>query len=227
MFELPLFPLPSVLFPGMPINLHIFEERYKLMINECIDQRIPFGVVLIQEGSEEGDPKVKPHLVGCTAKITQMQPLDGGRMNITAIGQDRFKIDSISYEKPYLTGSVELFPLKQNDTSDIEKQGSILHNWVDQYLQVLQRIGKIQYNIQQIPTQSIPLAYLSAVLLQQIPPNEKQEILSLGSEIKLLDHLNYLYSREVQILKSMIDPPQNIDHMPQVGPLTLGPFVIN
>ena len=52
MRELPLFPLPVVLFPGVPLPLHIFEQRYRLMIGRCIEEQKPFGVVLIREGVE-------------------------------------------------------------------------------------------------------------------------------------------------------------------------------
>ena len=59
MFEIPLFPLNTVLFPGMPLSLHIFEERYKLMIKHCLDEECPFGVLLIREGKEvDGIPSV-------------------------------------------------------------------------------------------------------------------------------------------------------------------------
>jgi uncharacterized protein len=59
-FELPLFPLQTVLFPGMPFVLHIFEQRYRQMIGECLRDDQPFGVVLIREGEEVGDPLVEP-----------------------------------------------------------------------------------------------------------------------------------------------------------------------
>ena len=56
MIELPLFPLNTVLFPGMPLGLHIFEDRYKLMIGQCVQERRPFGVVLIRSGQEALGP---------------------------------------------------------------------------------------------------------------------------------------------------------------------------
>ena len=65
---LPLFPLNTVLFPNMVLPLHVFEERYKLMINTCLAQDKPFGVVLIYSGTEAGGPAV-PHSVGTVARI--------------------------------------------------------------------------------------------------------------------------------------------------------------
>src|SRR5438045_9705996 len=98
---LSLFPLNTVLFPGMPLPLHIFEERYKLMIGRCIEEERPFGVVLIQSGPEVGGPAV-PHLVGTTAHIAAVKHADDGRMNLIAIGQERFQILEVVRQAPYL-----------------------------------------------------------------------------------------------------------------------------
>ncbi len=113
--DLRLFPLNSVLFPGMRMPLHIFEERYKLMIRECIEEDAPFGVLLIREGNEVGGPAV-PHQVGTTARILQVEYLDDGRMNIFTIGQQRFRIVAINTTQPYLRGEVE--PLRQLPAGD-------------------------------------------------------------------------------------------------------------
>ena len=94
MNALPLFPLNTVLFPGMPLGLYIFEERYKLMMAQCLQEEQPFGVVLIAQGKEAMGPAAEPHPVGCTAVITEVQKLNDGRMNIVAVGQERFHIDT-------------------------------------------------------------------------------------------------------------------------------------
>src|SRR6476646_8248404 len=75
--EIPLFPLSTVLFPGGTLPLHIFEERYKLMISECMERQAPFEVALIKSGSEVGGP-AEPHGVGTTARISRVQELEGG-----------------------------------------------------------------------------------------------------------------------------------------------------
>ena len=71
LLQLSLFPLNVVLFPGMPMPLHIFEERYKAMIGECVDREEPFGIILIKEGQEVGEP-AEPVKVGTTARIVQV-----------------------------------------------------------------------------------------------------------------------------------------------------------
>ncbi len=105
--ELPLFPLNVVLFPGGILPLHIFEERYKLMIQLCLEHESPFGVVLIKEGKETGE-SAEPHLVGTAAQILEVDRLDGGRMNLMTSGQYRFEILEIQHNLPYLVGRVRV-----------------------------------------------------------------------------------------------------------------------
>lgn len=103
--ELPLFPLNTVLFPGSNLPLHIFEERYKLMIGRCIADRTPFGVCLIRRGTEVG-PAAEPFEMGTTAHIRHVQTLDEGRLNVTCLGGQRFRIAEITERVPYLTAEV-------------------------------------------------------------------------------------------------------------------------
>src|SRR5215831_11247716 len=106
-YSLPLFPLHHVLFPQFLLRLHVFEERYKAMIRECVSRGAPFGVVLIQSGKETGDPAV-PHSIGCTARILEIEPLEDGQMNLLAVGEGRFRLlDYREAEQPYLIGRAE------------------------------------------------------------------------------------------------------------------------
>lgn len=114
--DLRLFPLNTVLFPGMRMPLHIFEERYKVMIRECIEEDAPFGVLLIRSGGEVG-PGAVPHDIGTTAHILQVEYLDDGRMNIFTIGQQRFRTLAINTTEPYLRGEVAL--LEDERASDV------------------------------------------------------------------------------------------------------------
>ena len=87
MLDLPLFPLQTVLFPGIPFQLHIFEERYKQMVARCLDERVPFGVVLIRKGREALGPVAQTYPVGCTAQIARVENLPQGRFNLTVVGR--------------------------------------------------------------------------------------------------------------------------------------------
>ena len=110
--RLPLFPLNVVLFPGGYLPLHIFEERYRLMMRHCLDGDRRFGVVLISSGSEVGVPAV-PETVGTIAKIDEVRTLDDGRMLIGVKGEQRFRIVEVLEQAPYITA--EVMPLKGDD----------------------------------------------------------------------------------------------------------------
>ncbi|MDQ2865365.1 MAG: LON peptidase substrate-binding domain-containing protein [Candidatus Eremiobacteraeota bacterium] len=114
--RLRLFPLNAVLFPGAALNLHVFEPRYKQMINECLESGEGFGVALIAEGAEAGDSHVTPHDIGSVAEIVDVQPLPFGRYFISTIGRQRFRIREIVSREPYLTVEVEM--IEESDSSD-------------------------------------------------------------------------------------------------------------
>jgi len=106
MAHIPLFPLNTVLFPKQALPLHIFEERYKLMIGRCIDEKAPFGVVLMKSG-EEADGDGEPYDVGTTARVARVQRLPDGRMNLINLGRRRFRILELDHTEEYLSGEVE------------------------------------------------------------------------------------------------------------------------
>ena len=161
-----LFPLNTVLFPGMPISLHIFEPRYKLMVEECLQSSQPFGVVLIRDGVEALGPLAEPHIVGCTAQITQIERLEDGRMNIIAIGVDRFQIRSLSHDKPYLVGIVETYPLHRDDAQALRRAGEQLRPWVERYIAALAEAAEdTQFEPHYLPDDPLALGYLAAALV--------------------------------------------------------------
>jgi ATP-dependent Lon protease len=100
--ELPLFPLPKVvLFPGRPLPLHIFEFRYRIMMNTILEGDRRFGVLMWDE------IQGKPAVVGCCAEILEHQRLPDDRISIYTLGQQRFRVLEYVREKPYRTGLVE------------------------------------------------------------------------------------------------------------------------
>lgn len=219
MFELPLFPLGSVLFPGSMINLHIFEDRYKEMINLCLQRRAPFGVVLIEEGREALGPLAKPFLVGCTAQIIGVQPLAQGRMFITAVGQERFRISNLSFDQPYLVGFVELYPLVGASSDALRGQSQQLRLLFMRYLEIVAQARSIEIKTDQIPSEPVSLAYWSAAILQHVSQREKQDILASETAGELLAHVTRLYRREVSFLELMLAWHQRDEND--------GPFSVN
>lgn len=210
MIDLPLFPLNLVLFPGMPLNLHIFEERYKVMIGECIDRREPFGVVLIANRQPDTSHRAEPHLVGCTAQITGVQPLQEGRMNITAIGKDRFQVAAFRHDKPYLSSDANLYPLSAEISGQTRQTSASLRHRLKRYLDILQRTQQGQFQTANIPRNPLTLAYLSAVLLQA-EQHIKQSLLEADSLNDLIQQLNDIYRNEVTLLDVLMNPPDDLD----------------
>lgn len=206
MLELPLFPLDTVLFPGTPIQLHIFEERYKRMIGICLSTRQPFGVVMIRRGVEALGPLAEPCAIGCSAQIIQVQRLEEGRMNILAVGLERFRILSTDvHAQPYLVAYVEPYPLVNSDPAGLKTALAQLREWVHRYINALTEANAGQVDIEQMPNETQEFIYAAAALLQ-ISPSDKQELLSRESAAELLQGVTTLYKREVALAKNIFSP---------------------
>jgi len=205
----------------MPLSLHIFEDRYKQMINACIADKIPFGVVLIAEGIEALGPLAQPHLIGCTARITQVQPLGQGRMNLVAMGEDRFRVLELDQEsQTYLVGRVEMNPMQTSDTAKLANIGGQLRVQVLRYLEILSQAGDVQFDPDQIPDRAMTLANFAAFLLR-VEGSEKQNLLEATSQLAFLRALRSLYNRENALLETMIRYDQREQTNGNPGPFSL------
>ena len=213
MFELPLFPLNTVLFPGMPLPLHIFEERYKRMVRFCLENNQPFGVVLIRQGSEALGPLAEPHDIGCTARIIEVQPLAEGQMNIITLGENRFRIESTTSQDGYLVGKVDFFPLEETSSEKLDSSAQHLLPLVKQYMQILSEASEADLDPEKLPADPLVLAYLAAVLVQ-IPPEQKQALLAEQRAIDLLGRMEKIYRREVAMLQAIMDHGRRQDPGP-------------
>lgn len=213
MYELPLFPLNTVLFPGMPLSLHIFEERYKIMLQRVMQTNQTFGVNLIRIGSEALGPLPQPHMVGCTARVVAVEPLDDGHLNLTVVGDERYRIVQVSSSQDYLTGFVETLPLETPLSLEIVKGSQLLRAQLVKYLAVLTshaqgtELNDAEQNLDlsklELPDDPLLLIYLASALLQ-VPPQEKQALLEAESAAILLENAQRLYRRELAILPSML-----------------------
>lgn len=199
--ELPLFPLDVVLFPGEDLPLHIFEPRYRLMINECSEQKQPFGIVLVRPNSEHLEEE--PYSVGTMAKIEVLDRLEDGRMNLIARGLQRFRILELHREKPYLSGLVELYA----DITEQDHTQTIYANQARQlfnaYLQVLiEVIGKeeIEFNL---PTAPEDLSHFIAYFLD-VQNERKQHLLELTSTTQRLEEEIDILRHEVPVMRQML-----------------------
>jgi len=203
MFKLPLFPLNTVLFPELPLRLHVFEPRYLHMIGECIDGQQPFGIALIRRGREAMGPLAEPFEVGCLAEIVRHEALPQNRLHITAVGRQRFRtlrVDRLS--KPYLVGQVEILSLQAPEMLDAAWVRR-LRPWAVQYLALLAKATKTRLESRFLPTEPLRLTYLAASLLQ-IPNTQKQELLEIDDAGRLAEHIERHYRRETTILETLL-----------------------
>jgi Lon protease-like protein len=199
--ELPLFPLNVVLFPGMELPLHIFEPRYRLMIGECLEHDKPFGVVLVRPESEHLHEE--PYPVGTMAEIQGLDRLEDGRLNILAIGRQRFRILSQHRERPYLSGLVELYVdvVEPEETlATYAKQARELFN---SYLEILlEAVGNKDLQVE-LPTAPEELSHFIAYLLD-VQDERKQHFLELTSTMRRLQQEIDTLRREVPFMRQVL-----------------------
>lgn len=199
--EIPLFPLNTVLFPGWPMPLHIFEPRYLEMVRYCTENKSPFGILLIREGKAEGDVYVEPYDVGCMVSITQTEQLQDGRLLIMTVGQERFRVQSLRRNKPYLVGQVAQLPYLPEKTAPLQKAANELHPLVLNYLTQLATLAdNIEFDPTQVPTEPEALSHMAASLLQ-VSLETKQSLLEAKKISNALNFLTNQYRREIDILK--------------------------
>ncbi len=206
MADLPLFPLNTVLFPGMQLKLHIFEDRYKTMVNRCIEAKEPFGVVLIRSGAEAHGRSATPYEVGCTADISQVQRLPLGRMNIVTTGNRRFRIKALDRSHPYLVGDVEYFTPVDDRPSVVRVYSKVLRPLLLRYINILASSSDSRFDPSKLPQQPRTIAQIASILLQTDNP-QKQELLAMDSLSNLLVTLVDIYRLETMLLKIRLSPP--------------------
>ncbi len=199
--KLPLFPLNVVLFPGMPLPLHIFEERYRLMISRCIAEEAPFGVVLIRKGEEVGGP-AEPYMVGTSAAITKVERLSEGRFNIATLGCERFRVTSIEQRRPYLVANVSSYPM-DGQGDGCRRRLQELSPLLEHYVARLARLANEDYRLDELPRDPVTLAYLTAIVLQ-VSLTEKQQMLEVETTEQLLRLQTMFLRREISLIDFML-----------------------
>lgn len=198
---LPLFPLNTTLFPGQALSLHIFEERYKLMVNQCLREDRPIGVVLIQEGDEVGLPAI-PHNVGTLATITETERQENGEFDIVAVGQERFVIREIIQMEPYLVGHVDALPTSGEDSPRAWALSARVREVLPAYVDALAKATGTVIQVMNVPDRPSALAFLIALALQ-VRPVERQKLLATGDVADMLAEELRLLGREAAVWRYM------------------------
>ena len=203
--ELPLFPLNLVLFPGARLPLHIFEDRYKAMIGECVRQEAPFGVVLIKEGPEVGGP-AEPHRLGTTARIIQVQELEEGRLNLLTRGERRFELVEVIQQEPHLVGLVRYL---EEETGEIAPQ--LLADTHEAYGEFQRHLGSLagSWNAPVTITEDpLQLSFDTVATLTssiELPQGLRQELLEAPNAQARLEKLLPLLRRSNELIKEQVE----------------------
>jgi Lon protease-like protein len=210
----PLFPLNVVLFPGMLLPLNVFEPRYRLMVATCLEDRAPFGVVLVRPESLFG--LEVPYTIGTLARIHDYERLPDGRYNLLTLGAHRFRILQESRDRDYLRGLV--VPLRDQDESPdvLAALAREARHAFEAYLHVvLALVGSDDQQIT-IPHEPADLSYTIGMCLTS-DEAEKQKILEMTSTSERLQAEIALLRAEMQALATQTDtvlvPQQDVNRL--------------
>lgn len=173
--RIPLFPLEVVLFPGMPLPLHIFEPRYKLMMGRCLEEKLEFGMIYESEKSMAN--------VGCTAEIVlKLKHYPDGRMDILAEGRAVFQLVELLEEKEYHECRVD-YLVDEVRARDTNKEAKLTG--------AFQQVHALLFGQEWVPLEkdrNVSLAYRMAGRLP-LELGEKQELLEMRGEGDRMDFL--------------------------------------
>jgi uncharacterized protein len=209
---LPLFPLSTVLFPGMRLPLHIFEERYRLLVTHLREQPAPqrFGVIAIRKGREVGaDGITALHEVGCVATVRQITPHADGRFDLDTVGAERFRLLRVDAELPYFRGEVE--PLSDEDGRPVDADAlafavSRAQAGFRAYLNALADRGGGVISVADLPDEAALLSYvIGAAMIIDLP--ERQSLLAAPTAVERLKRERSIMVRETAMLRATTSRP--------------------
>ena len=206
---LPLFPLGTVLFPGLLLPLHIFEDRYRQLIRDLADGPEPrrFGVIAIRHGRETGVDGIQAlHEIGCTAILRQVKPLEDGRYDVVTVGTQRFRLASLDDSGPYLRGQVDLLTEETGDEAAAAQAVRVVRDGFRAYLNALAERGVTQISAPELPEDPVTLSYLVAASMI-IDLSDRQALLAEPDALRRLTAERTLLSRELTMLRTLTATP--------------------
>jgi Lon protease-like protein len=195
--ELPLFPLPVVLFPGMPMPLHIFEPRYRKLLTDIRAGDNLFGLSYFDSASSDKDVPPAGH-VGCVAEVTETQGLPDGRSNVLAVGVVRYRVEAyIERGDPYLVVQANYFEDEEEDEQELAVKSNEVAAMFMRVANAIRVINDERGNLPDISdTEPQKLSFLVAAAME-IEVETKQELLELRSTSERLNRLHDLLARVV------------------------------
>jgi uncharacterized protein len=203
--RLPIFPLATVLVPGLVLPLHIFEPRYRELVERLM--ALPegtsrqFGVVAVRNGSPDVDRPGDLHSVGCTAELREVTPYADGRFDIVSVGETRFRLTGIDTEAgtPYHTGIVEFLPEADGD-GDLERLSALVTHLFAEYRRTL------GVEVTPLPDDPQVVSYLvAAAVVLHLP--QRQALLEQPTTSDRLRAERELLRREVALVRAFRSLP--------------------
>jgi len=206
---LPLFPLGAVLYPGMLLPLHIFEERYRELVRDLLDGPEPrrFGVIAIRKGRETGIDGVRSlHEIGCTATLRRISRHPDGRFDIVIIGTQRFRLSALDETRPYLQGQVEMLADEPVGPALAESAVRVIQGAFREYLDALIEWGGATVRLEELPDEPVLLSFIvAAAMIIDLP--ERQALLAEPDTLRRLAMQRALLSRETAMLRITTSRP--------------------
>ncbi len=206
---LPLFPLGSVLYPGLLLPLHVFEERYRRLVHDLMAEPEPrcFGVIAIREGRETGVNGVSAlYEIGCTATVRQVIEHPDGRFYLVTSGTQRFRLAALDRSGPYLRGEVDLLPEDTGDHMAARQAARAVQSGFRDYLDALAARGATKVTTLGLPDEPVQLSYLvAASVIADL--SDKQALLAQPDALRRLTSERALLSRENAMLRSLTSTP--------------------
>ena len=195
--ELPLFPLPVVLFPGVPLPLHIFEPRYQRMLSDVSASDQLFGLSYFDASEAAAEVPPVGH-VGCVAEVTEVQPLPDDRANILTVGLIRYRVESyVERGDPYLVGRVQFFEDEGEDESFLAERAEEVSKLFMRIARAVRIINDERASLPELPpTEPERLSFLVAAAME-LETEVKLELLELRSTSERLKRLRDLLARAV------------------------------
>jgi Lon protease-like protein len=195
--ELPLFPLPVVLFPGVPLPLHIFEPRYRQLLRDVNAGNNLFGLSYFDPAITVSETPPIGHL-GCVAEITDTQPLPGGRSSIFTVGLVRYRVDSyVERGDPYLVARVTFFEDEPENQAQLGKRAQDVAETFMRIARSVRTISDERSPLPDLPANEPErLSFLMAGAMD-LENEAKLELLEMRSTSARLDRLWELLSSVV------------------------------
>jgi uncharacterized protein len=207
--KLPLFPLGTVLYPGMLLPLHIFEERYRQLVRDLLGGPDPrrFGVIAIRKGRETGVDGIHSlYEIGCIATLRRVERYPDGRFDIVTVGTQRFRLLALDQSLPYLQGEIEPLTDDAADPDAAAPLARMVQAAFRAYLDALTESGGAVVKVDELPAEPTLLSYLvAAAMVIDLP--ERQRLLAEPDTVRRLSEQRSLLARETAMLKATTSRP--------------------